>query len=241
MSEELDVLAIGAHPDDIEIACGGTVALLVGQGLRVGLLHLTSGEMGTRGTAEERRLEAEAAATALGATSVQYLDCGDGGLRTTSVEEDALIEVLRERRPQLVLGPSPSDRHPDHERAHRLVREACFYAGLARRGEGEAHRPAAVYSYMQHDSFQPSFVVDVSATWEAKMDSLAAYQSQLFQPGGSRDEPATKVASQAYREAIVGRARHFGLMISVEFGEPFWSQQPVPVDSPWSLLPKKLR
>jgi bacillithiol biosynthesis deacetylase BshB1 len=241
MSEQLDVLAIGAHPDDIEIACGGTIALLVRQGLRVGFLHLTKGEMGTRGSAEEREREAAAAGAALGVTSVQYLDCGDGGLRTSTTEEDALIAVLRERRPALILGPTPSDRHPDHERAHRLVREACFYSGLTRRGEGEAHRPAAVYSYMQHDPFVPSFVVDVSATWDIKMDSLAAYESQLFQPGANRDEPATKVASEAYREAIVGRARHYGLMIGAEFGEPFWSRQPVPVDSPWTLLPKKLR
>jgi bacillithiol biosynthesis deacetylase BshB1 len=241
MSDELDVLAIGAHPDDIEIACGGTIALLVAQGLGVGFLHLTRGEMGTRGSAEEREQEAEAARAALGVTSVQYLDCGDGGLRTTTGEEDALIAVLRERRPTLILGPPPSDRHPDHERAHRLVREACFYSGLGRRGEGEAHRPAAVYSYMQHDPFAPSFVVDVSATWDAKMNSLAAYRSQLFQPGTQRDEPATKVASQAYREAIVGRARHYGLMIGAEFGEPFWSRQPVPVGSPWTLLPKRLR
>jgi bacillithiol biosynthesis deacetylase BshB1 len=241
MSEHLDVLAIGAHPDDIEIACGGTVALLVGQGLKVGFLHLTRGEMGTRGTAAERQQEAEAAASALGVTSLQYLDCGDAGLRTTAVEEDALIEVLRARRPQLVLGPTSGDRHPDHGRAHTLVRDACFYAGLARRGEGEAHRPAAVYSFMQHDSFTPSFVVDVSSTWEAKMAALAAYQSQLFQKGENRTEPATKVASRAYREAIVGRARHFGLMIGAEFGEPFWSRQPVPVESPWSLLPKRLR
>lgn len=241
MSEHLDVLAISAHPDDVEIACGGTLALLARQGLRVGVLHLTGGEMGTRGTPEERRQEAEAAAAALGAASLQYLDCGDGGLRTTAAEEDALIEVLRQRRPELVLGPAPSDRHPDHGRAHGLVRDACFYAGLARRSQGEAHRPAAVYSYMQHDPFTPSFVVDVSAVWDVKMAALAAYRSQLFQAGETRDEPATKVASRAYREAIVGRARHFGLMIGAEFGEPFWSRQPVPVDSPWSLLPKRLR
>ena len=241
MNEQLDVLAIGAHPDDIEIACGGTVALLVKQGLRVGFLHLTRGEMGTRGTAEERQLEAEGGAAALGVTSVQYLDCGDGGLRTTAAEEDALIAVLRGRRPELILGPAPSDRHPDHGRAHMLVRDACFYAGLARRGEGEAHRPAAVYSYMQHDPFTPSFVIDVSAVWDVKMSSLAAYQSQLFQEGKNRTEPATKVASRAYKEAIVGRARHFGLMIGAEFGEPFWSRQPVSVESPWSLLGKKLR
>jgi bacillithiol biosynthesis deacetylase BshB1 len=241
MSETVDVLAIGAHPDDIEIACGGTVALLVGQGLRVGFVHLTRGEMGTRGTAVERQREAEAAAAALGVASVRYLDCGDGGLRTTSVEEDALIEALRELRPRLVLGPAPADRHPDHGRAHELVRDASFYAGLARRGSGEAHRPAAVYSYMQHDSFTPSFVVDVSPTWEAKMEALAAYESQLFQGAENRDEPATKVASRAYREAIVGRARHFGLMIGAEFGEPFWSRQPLPVESPWSLPPKGLR
>ena len=241
MTHGLDVLAIGAHPDDVELGCGGTVALLAGRGLQVGILHLTRGEMGTRGTPEERAEEAERAGRALGATTVEFLDCGDGGLRTGEAEEDALIEALRRHRPELILGPTPRDRHPDHGRAFALVREACFYSGLARRGEGEPHRPAAVYSYMQHDPFDPSFVVDVTTTWEAKMAALAEFRSQIFQPGEAREEPGTKVSSRAYREAVEGRARHFGLLIGAEFGEPFWSSLPLAVPDPWMLRPGRLR
>jgi bacillithiol biosynthesis deacetylase BshB1 len=241
---KLDVLAIGAHPDDVELGCGGTVALLARQGRRVGILHLTRGERGTRGTAEERRAEAERAAAALGAVELAFLDAGDGGLRTGPAEEDALIEVLRSCRPEMVLGPSPSDRHPDHGRAHRLVEAACYYSGLANRdagGTGAAHRPAASFSYMQHDPFEPSFVVDVTATWEAKRQSLAAYRTQLFQPGERPAGPVTKVSTEEFSLMVEGRARHFGSLIGATFGEPFWHRLPLAVSDPFLLLPGGVR
>jgi bacillithiol biosynthesis deacetylase BshB1 len=241
MSGSLDVLAIGAHPDDCELGCGATLGLLAQSGRRVGLLHLTGGEAGTRGSGAERRREAEAAAAALGAVVVEFLDCGDGALRHGEAEEDALIEVLRGLRPELVLGPTPSDRHPDHGRAHELVRAASFYAGLRARGSGEPHRPAAVFSYMQHDPFVPSFIVDVTAGWERKLAALAAYRSQLHQPGKAAPGPATKVGSREFALAVEGRARHYGLAISAEFGEPFWSRVPLAVADPWMLLPRGLR
>lgn len=237
----LDVLAIGAHADDVELGCGGTVALLASQGRKVGILHLTRGEAGTRGTAEERQHEAGVAARALGAATVEFLDFGDGALCTGQAEEDVLIGVLRRLRPELVLGPAPSDRHPDHGRAHRLVADTCYYSGLARRGEGEPHRPGAVFSYMPHDPFVPSFVVDVTDTWDRKLEALAAYESQLHQHGQERDEPLTKVASQEFRQAVEGRARHYGLVVGAAYGEPFWSRLPLAVTDPWSLLPGGLR
>lgn len=233
----LDVLAIGTHPDDVEIACGGTLALLSRQGRRVGILHLTCGEAGTRGTPEERRVEAEAASAALGVAELDFLDFGDGQLRTGRDEEDQLIERLRHWRPTLVLGPAPLDRHPDHGRAYRLVADACFYAGLARRGAGPPFRPAAAWSYMQHDPFEPSFIVDVTTTWPAKLEALDAYQSQLHQPNLDRDEPATKVASPEYRMAIEGRARHYGQLVNAAFGEPFLSRLPLAVSDPLALVP----
>jgi bacillithiol biosynthesis deacetylase BshB1 len=239
---ELDVLAIGAHPDDVELGCGGTLATLVAAGRAVGIVHLTGGEGGTRGTPEERRSEAHRAAEVLGATALEILDCGDGELRTATAEQDAVIALLRRYRPDLVLGPAPTDRHPDHERAFHLVREACYYAGLASRGAGaRPHRPAAMFCYMQHDPFEPSFVVDVTAGWERKLAALAEYRSQLYQPGVERVEPPTKVASRDYFEAVVGRARHFGLMIGAAYGEPFWSRLPPAVDDPLRLLPNGLR
>jgi N-acetylglucosamine malate deacetylase 1 len=245
VTDTLDVLAVGTHPDDVELGCGGTVALLAARGRRVGILHLTRGEAGTRGTLAERRAEAEAAARALGAARLDFLDCGDGGLRTGAAEEDALIALLRRLRPELVLGPTPADRHPDHGRAHRLVAAACFYAGLAGRrvegGRDEPHRPAAVFSYMQHDPFPPSFVVDVTAAWDAKVAALDCYRSQLYQPGEAGDGPPTKVASRDFRLAVEGRARHFGLMIGATFGEPFASTLPLAVADPLALLPGGVR
>ncbi|HEV8630446.1 MAG TPA: bacillithiol biosynthesis deacetylase BshB1 [Thermoanaerobaculia bacterium] len=241
MSETLDVLAIGAHPDDAELGCGGTLALLARAGRRVGLLHLTAGEAGSRGSASERRREAENAAAALGAVALAFLDCGDGGLRSGPAEEEALIAELRRLRPELVLGPSPADRHPDHGRAHRLVADACFYAGLRRRGSGAPHRPAALFAYMQNDPFQPSFIVDVTSGWEHKERALDAYESQLHQPRSpapAGDAGAvTKVSSPEFRRAVTGRAQHFGLVIGAAYGEPFLSSLPLAVRDPLAVLP----
>lgn len=246
MTRALDVLAIGPHPDDVELACGGTLARLARAGRRVGILHLTRGEAGTRGTAEQRRREAEAAAAALGAVELVLLDCGDGALRHAPAEEDALIAELRRLRPELVLGPPAVDRHPDHGRAHRLVADACFYSGLARRGQGSPHRPAAVFTYMLHDGFEPSFVVDVTATWPAKMAALDAYESQIHRPGAAAtaaagDAPPTKIASREFRLSVEGRARHFGGLVGAELGEPFLSRTPLAVADLWTLLPGGLR
>lgn len=232
---KLDLLAIGAHPDDVELACGGTLALLARRGRKVGLVHLTRGEMGTRGTPEQRRREAEQAAEILGASAMEILDCGDGFLRRGPAQQDALIEVLRRYRPEVVLGPPPNDRHPDHGRSHGLVEAACFYAGLTRRApeHGEPHRPGAVFHYMQHDSFEPAFVVDVTEVWEVRQRAVAAYGSQVF-PGTGKpgDEPLTKIASEDFWLAVEGRARHFGNLVGATFGEPFGSKRPLPVRDP---------
>ena len=253
----VDILAIGAHPDDVELGCGGTLAKLAAAGRRVGILHLTRGEAGTLGSPEQRRREAERAAEILGAADLAILDCGDGRLRTGPAEEELLIAELRRLRPELVFAPTPADRHPDHGRSHRLTVDACFYAGLAQRGPGAErrtgqaapHRPGAIFTYMQHDLFEPAFVVDVTATWAAKMAALDAYGSQLH-PGGAEASLAaasasegarTKVASREFRLAVEGRARHFGLLVGAELGEAFGILRPLAVADPWQLLPGGLR
>lgn len=239
---KLDVLAIGTHPDDVELCCGGTVARLVEQGHAVGILHLTRGERGTRGTVEEREEEARRGAAALGVEHMTMLDCGDGAFRCGEAEEDALIEVLRRWRPEILLAPPPEDRHPDHTRAHRLVTAATFYAGLARRGEGSPHRPGAVFCYMQHYGFEPSFIVDVTSTWERKTAAMAAYGTQFFSRGAEDSkEPLTKIASREFALSVEGRARHFGQMIGAELGEAFLSQVPLAVSDLSTLLPRGLR
>jgi N-acetylglucosamine malate deacetylase 1 len=260
----VDVLAIGAHPDDVELGCGGTLALLAAVGRAVGIVHLTSGEAGSRGSAEERRREAGAAAAALGAATLDFLDCGDGGLRQGRAEEDALIEVVRRRRPRLVLGPM-GDRHPDHGRAHVLVRDACFYAGLAKRApeRGAPHRPAALYCYSLHDLAAPTFVVDVTSAWPRKMAALDCYGSQLaprvagstgatpnaaplvaagssgVASGGGA--PRTLVSSLEFRLSIEGRARHLGIAIGAAFGEGFLALAPLAVADPLDLAPRGMR
>lgn len=205
----LDVLAFGAHPDDVELGCGALLALFAQRGHAVGVCHLTRGEAGTRGTADERRAEALEAASCLGLASVEFLDCGDGALRHGEAEEESVIEVLRRSRPQLVLAPPPRDRHPDHERAHRLVFDAAFYAGLVKRAShlGPPHRPPTIFWYMLHQTFEPSLLVDVSSSWKTKMAALACYRSQF---AGNGSEPPSE-------SAAMGRGDGYELGESVPF------------------------
>jgi bacillithiol biosynthesis deacetylase BshB1 len=239
--ETVAVLAVGAHPDDVELGAGGTIATLVAQGHSVALLHLTRGEAGTRGDEATRRREAERAAEILGAASLEFLDCGDGGLRHGVEEEDAVIEVLRRRRPEIVLAPPPADRHPDHGRAFQLVRDACYFAGLRGRevaGSASPHRPGLLLSYMLHDSFEPDLIVDVTARWETKLEALAAYESQLHSPTGARtDDPETKIGSERFHAAVVGRARHWGLLVGADYGEPLLCHGPMRAGDLLALVP----
>ncbi len=239
MTDTVDVLAVGAHPDDVEWGCGGTLAAFVAGGASVAIVHLTSGELGTRGSAEQRRDEARGAAEILGTSPPVFLDCRDGGLLGGTDQENALIDEIRRFRPRLVLMPPPSDRHPDHTRAHQLVRDACFYAGLSRRATGSslarrAHRPLTQLHYFLHDALAsfatPSLVVDVSATWQTKKAALECYASQ-FGSGDAEatcaDSAETVVSQPAFWAAIEGRSRAFGQQIGVEMGEPLGSLTPL--------------
>ena len=238
----LDVLAVAPHPDDAEIGCGATLALLAATGARTGIVTLTRGELGTRGTVEERRAEADAAAKVLGVAEQTFLDCGDGGLRYGAAEEDALIEVLRRLRPRLVLAPPVHDRHPDHERAAALVRSAVFYAGLVKRAPeaGAPFRPQQVLHYYLHRaSPTPSVVVDVSRSWPKKVAALEQYKSQLTRPGSQTEgsgENGTRVSATSFFEALMARGRHYGQLIGVDFGEPFHSTQPLALSDPLDLV-----
>lgn len=243
----VDVLAIGAHPDDVELGCAGTLAKLGQQHRSFAILHLTRGERGSRGTAEIRQREAQEAGRILGASEVAFLDLGDGGLRTDADAEDQLISVLRRLRPRLVLGPPPSDRHPDHARGHCLVRDCAFFSGLVKRGQGEPHRPSRVLNYMLHDPFPPTLVVDVSEQWSIKERALAAHSSQLH---GARErddetddakdpETTTWISSRVFWRAIEGRSRHYGMVIGCEHGEPFWSGTPLAVSDLMMLTTSK--
>ncbi|HXG57720.1 MAG TPA: bacillithiol biosynthesis deacetylase BshB1 [Thermoanaerobaculia bacterium] len=225
----VDVIFFGAHPDDVELSAGGTVAKLVRDGLRVGIVDLTRGEMGTRGTPQTRMREASSAARALGVAFREQLDFGDGGLRTTRDEELQIIEVIRRRRPSLVFAPYPDDRHPDHTRTGRIVTEASFYAGLRQlKSDLPAHRPQMTIHYLQNYQVAPSFVVDVTKVWKTKMKSIHSYRSQFHDPKSK--EPATFISDPKFLEMIEARGRHFGALIGVVYGEAFVTRQPPRVD-----------
>lgn len=221
----VDILVFGAHADDIELSCGGTVAQAVAEGRRVGIVDLTHGEMGTRGTPETRLRESQEARKALGAEFRERLDLGDGGLRTGRDEEQQVIRLIRRYRPAVVIAPLPDDRHPDHVRAGRLITEASFYAGLSKLDTGQkTHRPQAVLYYLLNYIPHPSFVVDVTSTWKIKQKAISAYASQFYNPRSK--EPETFIAKKSFLEMIEARGKHFGSMIGAEYGEAFVSKQP---------------
>jgi bacillithiol biosynthesis deacetylase BshB1 len=229
MNETVDILFFGAHPDDVELSAGGTAARAVKDGKRVGIVDLTRGEMGTRGTPHTRKREAAASAKVLGATFRQQLDFGDGGLRTGREEELQIIELVRRWRPQIVIVSYPDERHPDHERAGRLVTQASFYSGLKALDTGlPAHRPQAVVYYLQNYDIPPSFIVDVSAAWKTKMRAVAAYKSQFHNPKSK--EPQTFISDPKFLARIEANGRHYGAMIGAEYGEAFVTKQPPRVD-----------
>jgi bacillithiol biosynthesis deacetylase BshB1 len=229
MNDTVDIIFFGAHPDDVELSVGGTVAKCVKDGLRVGIVDLTRGEMGTRGTPQTRRKEAAGAAKVLGATFRQQLDFGDGNLQIGREQELEIIELLRVRRPKLVVSMYPDDRHPDHTRTGRIVTDAWFYAGLKSLKTGApAHRPQAVLYYLQNYMFPPSFVVDVTKHWKTKMRSVAAYRSQFHDPNSK--EPNTFISDPKFLEMIDARGKHFGALIGAQYGEAFVTKQPPKVD-----------
>ncbi len=229
MTDAVDILFTAAHPDDLELSAGGTIAKAVAGGVSAGMLELTYGEMGTRGTPQLRKREARAAAKILGVRFREQLDCGDGGLRTGREEELQVIEFIRRSRPRLVFAPWPDERHPDHVRAGRLVTDASFYAGLRQiHTKFPPHRPQAVIYYMQNYVVPASFIVDVSDTWKTKMRAIGAFKSQFFH--SKSKEPKTNLADRKFLEMIEARGKHFGAMIGASYGEAFVTKQPPRVD-----------
>ncbi|HEX8169240.1 MAG TPA: bacillithiol biosynthesis deacetylase BshB1 [Thermoanaerobaculia bacterium] len=229
MSETVDIIFFGAHPDDVELSAGGTAAKCVKDGLRIGMVDLTRGEMGTRGTPQTRKREASASARILGATFRTQLDFGDGNLQTGREQELEIVELLRAHRPSLVVAPYPDDRHPDHVRAGRLVTDAAFYAGLkSLKSAREAHRPQTVLYYILNYMATPSFVVDVTASWKTKMRAVHAFNSQFHDPKSK--EPQTFISDPKFLEMIDARGKHFGALIGAAYGEAFVTKQPPRVD-----------
>jgi bacillithiol biosynthesis deacetylase BshB1 len=227
----VDVVAFGAHPDDVELGCGGTLAALSARGYRIGICDLTRGEAGTRGTPETRAAEALRAAEILGAAFRATLDLGDGNLRTDRAAELEVIAVVRTARPRIVLAPWVTARHPDHARASKLVAEAAWYAGLRSLDTGlPAWRPQQVLYYASSPVASVSFLVDVTAVFETKIRAIEAFRSQFHDPGST--EPETYVSTAGFRDAIRARAKALGQMANVAYAEAFLAHVPPRVDDP---------
>jgi N-acetylglucosamine malate deacetylase 1 len=223
--KKLDLLAIAAHPDDVEISAGGTMAKLIAAGKECGIADLTRGELGTRGTAETRAKEAARASEVLRLSVRENLGLEDGFFRNDSETMKAVIRCIRRWQPDIILTNAPSDRHPDHGRASRLVAEAAFYSGLSKieTNDGEslqsAWRPRNVFFFVQDYLLKPDFVVDVTDFWEKKMEALSAYESQFYDPRST--EPSTPISGREFFDFLKARCTDFGRPAGYALAEGF--------------------
>ncbi len=224
---KLDVLAIGAHPDDVELSCGGTIAKLVKQGKHVGILDMTRGELGTRGTPEMREAEANEAARILGVRVRENLALPDGNIEVNQTNILRVIQIFRKYKPEVLLFSHWLERHPDHEHTHALCRKAWFYAGLEKIEttvlgvKQEPFRPRTYYHYMQWYEFVPTFVVDISDEFEQRMQAVRAFKSQFYNPDS--DEPDTSLSTPDFLHFMETRFAYYGDRIGRKYGEPFFS------------------
>ena len=237
---KLDILAIGAHPDDVELSCSGTIAKEIERGKKVGILDLTRGELGTRGTAEIRDQEAAAAAKILGVAVRENLAFRDGFFQNNEEHQLAIIKMLRKYKPEVVFCNAIDDRHIDHGKGSKLVSDACFLSGLSRiqtslDGKSqEAWRPKHVYHYIQWKNITPDFVVDISGYMDKKMESVLAYKSQFYTEDDNG--PKTPISSSNFLESISYRSRDLGRLINKDYAEGFTVERYVAVDSIFDLI-----
>jgi len=236
---KVDILAFAAHPDDIEISAAGTLIKHIQAGKTVGIVDLTQGELGTRGTIQTRYAEAEEAGKIIGIHYRTNLKMADGFFEDNMENRLAIIKEIRRCQPEIVMANSITDRHPDHGKASKMVSEACFLAGLPKIEtfidgvSQQAHRPKAVYHYVQDMYLKPDFVVDVSPFVNQKMDALKAYRTQFFDPNST--EPKTPISGQEFFNFLLGRMSNYGRPIGVEYAEGFTVERFIGVEDLFSL------
>lgn len=229
---KVDILAFGAHPDDIELGCGGSIALATSQGKKVGLIDLTRGELGTRGSAEIREKEAKEAADLLGVSFRKNLGFRDGFFVNDEVHQIKVIETLRKYQPTLILCNAIDDRHIDHAKGSQLVSDACFLSGLKKiktkdkqGNHQDPWRPNKVYHYIQWKELSPDFVIDITSTLEDKMKAINAYRSQFYDQNSK--EPQTPISSKNFHDSVRYRAKNLGRLTGVEAAEGFTVERPL--------------
>jgi bacillithiol biosynthesis deacetylase BshB1 len=238
---KLDILALAAHPDDAELGCGGTLIRHIKAGLKVGVADLTRGELGTRGTPEQRDQEAAAAANVMGLAVRTNLGLPDGFFQDVKEHQLKVVAAIRTYRPDIVLANALYDRHPDHGKGADIAYTSCFLAGLAKvkttgpNGTAqEPWRPRALYHYIQSQFIAPDFVVDISDEWEQKMTAIRAYKSQFYDP--SSQEPVTYISTPEFLRMLESRAIEMGHAIGVKYGEGFRTRRWVGVKSLTDLI-----
>ena len=237
---KLDILAFGAHPDDVELGCAGALLASVAAGKKVGIIDLTKGELGTRGNTSLRLKEAQLASQILGATVRENLGMPDGFFENNKENQFAIIETIRRFQPSVILCNAPEDRHPDHGRASQLIVDASFLSGLVKiqsshNGVAQAAwRPTQVFHYIQSRNLTPSFVVDISAYIDKKMESIVAHSSQFYDPNSL--EPETFISGNAFLDFVRGRAKELGHQIGVEYAEGFITQKLIGIQNFDSLI-----
>lgn len=231
----VDVLAFGVHPDDVELGCGGLLLNEKARGKKTVIVDLTQGELGTRGTAETRKEEAENSSKILGVVARENLHMADGFFENNRENQLKVVKVLRKYRPEIIFCNAPEDRHPDHGRSSKLVEDAAFLSGLRKietEDEGnlqEPFRPKYVLKYIQDRFLQPDIIYDITDVFEKKIESVKAYKTQFFNP--ALNEPETYISSPAFLESVIYRAKMLGKMIGVTYAEGFISNKKIGINS----------
>ena len=227
---KVDVLVFGAHPDDVELGCSGTVIKLVEHGKKVAIIDLTRGELGTRGTAQSRKVECENATKILGVAVRENMNFEDGFFKDDEKHKLALIKKIREYCPEIVITNAPTDRHPDHGRSSQIGVDACFLSGLEKvNTKQEVWRPKAIYHFIQFNTLIPDFVVDISEQIELKLQAVKAYKTQFYNPESSESE--TIISSQGFLDSVLYRAQDLGRQSNCKYAEGFITHQLPKVDS----------
>jgi N-acetylglucosamine malate deacetylase 1 len=236
---KLDILVLAVHPDDAELGCSGTILKHIALGKKVGIIDLTRGELGTRGSAEIRDKEAADSAKIMGLHARENLRFRDGFFENNEAHQLEIVKMIRKYKPEIVLTNALHDRHPDHGKAGDLANDACFLSGLSKidtQLDGtvqEAWRPRLILQYIQDRYIQPDIIVDITPYFETKITAIKAFKTQFFNP--ELDEPDTYISSPEFFESVIGRAREFGKSVGATYGEGFTSRKLLGIDNLFNL------
>ncbi|MGB0523636.1 MAG: bacillithiol biosynthesis deacetylase BshB1 [Flammeovirgaceae bacterium] len=239
---KLDILALVAHPDDVELSCSGILLSHIAQGKKAGIIDFTQGELGTRGTPEIRLKEAEEAAKRMGLSARENLGFADGFFKNDKEHQLELIRYIRKYQPEIVIANAPTDRHPDHGRASQLTLDACFLSGLRKVSteldgqEQQAWRPKQIYHFIQSTYLEPDFIVDVSDFWDQKVKAIEAFESQFHVNKAGANGPQTFISTPEFMEFIAARARSWGQAIGVKYGEGLIAHQKIGIQNLFDII-----